>query len=577
MTDLNKIQIPFCFVALICCSVIASGTVLLPPPNANNVRVDASTGMVLRNHRSDRVTADIDLMCGGTFRGRQTTIQSPLYPNNYPPNVRCEYLFMSPFVCKNEFHLQFLAFSLESSPNCVKDNLTIGAYESLCGSVIGIMKYEGDKGMLRIVFSSDASGESVGFRIIVTRLPCLNGNVPAGYDDELTIGLGNGTQLTSTNDAQFAQIPPNPNEYPFGPNNNNNDGFPFHGPNGPPYNPQPQPGQNPNGIYPNTIPFVPNVFYYPQYPTGYQPPVLPYVPPLNPANCPPFHNHPPQSPPNVPPNYPSNVPSNYPSNVPSNYPNNVPSNYPSNVPPPQYPPSNIPDTHWPPQQYPIRSGISPNAGQLSPSNCCLNSFNARRFFLASPGFPNAEPPINTDCLYRIERNSPDICRLRIEFKYYFVGAQDSRFGCPDSFIELDGRRICGCNTGLVYTSQWGIGPKVIRYVHNHNVPPSFGVKGFILDIIQEPCPFRQTANNIRNNQHPNGIQSSSAEVSYARVPNIEFGTNGDRKHNIEKANARFYYPNTNGMLGGQCIFNYGQWLNLAANQFWLSKPVCLRP
>ncbi len=58
--------------------------------------------------------------CGGTFKSVQTTIQSPDYPNEYQPNSYCEYVFKSPFLCKNEFHIQFLFFSLESSKDCVK-------------------------------------------------------------------------------------------------------------------------------------------------------------------------------------------------------------------------------------------------------------------------------------------------------------------------------------------------------------------------------------------------------------------------------------------------------------------------
>lgn len=66
------------------------------------------------------IYGDTSNKCGGTFKSVQTTIQSPDYPNDYQPNSYCEYVFKSPFVCKNEYHIQFLFFSLESSKDCVK-------------------------------------------------------------------------------------------------------------------------------------------------------------------------------------------------------------------------------------------------------------------------------------------------------------------------------------------------------------------------------------------------------------------------------------------------------------------------
>lgn len=527
--------------------------------NVDDAQQNSPSAVILRNHRSDTST-EIDLQCGGTYRGRQTTIESPQFPNNYPSNVHCEYLFISPFVCRNEFHFQFLKFALESSPNCAKDNVTIGDVDVLCGSVIGIMKYSAERGALRVLFSSDAYGESEGFRIVVTRLPCVNEN-PAGGED---FGYGivessdSSGSHTISNDAQFEEIPTNGNGYtPSPPQQPPINGYPMQFPNAP-VNPQ-QPGPSyPNPlpsspIYPNGIPIVPNFVFYPQFQPGFYPPSIgPYSPPPNcpQPNQPPF-NHPP---PNI---------------------------YPLS-PVPGTPSFNVP-------QYPIKTDVAPqpivpSTNPAPTPGCCLNSFNTRRFFLVSPGFPNAQSAISTDCLYYIERNNPNICRLRIELKYFFIGSSDSRFGCFDNFIELDGRRICGCNTGLVYTSQWGVGPKTIRFVNNNNniITPEYGVKGFVLDIIQEECPFRLSedvgSTNFDEQQH-SSRQSSAKDSSlsthfYRRVPNIEFGTNGVR--NVEKASARFFYPNTDGSYGGRCIFNYTQWLSLAANQFWLSKPVCIR-
>lgn len=74
-----------------------------------------------RVHRDNGVIyGDSSNKCGGTFKSVQTTIQSPDYPNGYQSNSYCEYVFKSPVVCKTEYHIQFLFFSLESSKDCVK-------------------------------------------------------------------------------------------------------------------------------------------------------------------------------------------------------------------------------------------------------------------------------------------------------------------------------------------------------------------------------------------------------------------------------------------------------------------------
>lgn len=75
---------------------------------------------VHRNLDDGVIYGDSSSKCGGIFKSVQTTIQSPDYPNEYRPNSYCEYVFKSPFVCKNEYHIQFLFFSLESSKDCAK-------------------------------------------------------------------------------------------------------------------------------------------------------------------------------------------------------------------------------------------------------------------------------------------------------------------------------------------------------------------------------------------------------------------------------------------------------------------------
>lgn len=596
---------------------------------------------ILRNHRHRNADNTDPSMCGGTFRGRQTTIESPRFPQNYPSNVRCEYVFQSPYVCKIEFHIQFLEFALESSPNCAKDRVAIGEREILCGKVIGIMKYTAENGVLRIVFTSDATVETDGFQMLITRLPCVSED-EAMVESEIDSGLGltiNGNcsdiddQLPDINEPVTNILPPfqnnNTNEMqhsylPVTESTPTNSGGGYLPPAGNGYLPPPSNG---NG-YPNNNPNIPSPgVEFPLVPAnGYNPAAPPFIPtngypsqqpgsefPLVPAN-----GYNPSGPPFVPaPGYPSQQPGGAFPPVPSNgynptgfvpgifyYPQAPPGYYPQQPPnsaPPFYPlPFNPINPSFPPNAncpYP-NSGLQPHSlnnpepnaePQITPlpipvpaaiPQCCRNSFGHRRFFLVSPGFPNTQV-INADCLYHIVRNNPGVCSVRIEFKYFLLGPHDSRFGCTDNYIEIDGRRICGCNSGLIYTSQWGPEPKTIRLVST-NLPYG-GVKGFVLNVVQEECPYRlssaiQKRSIIQQNTKvylERSLNNVTANDYYRQVPAIEFDVNNERF--VDKPNARFFYPNTNGIYGGRCIFSYPQWLSLASNQFWLSKPICVRP
>lgn len=176
------------------------------------------------------------------------------------------------------------------------------------------------------------------------------------------------------------------------------------------------------------------------------------------------------------------------------------------------------------------------------ARCCANAFNQKRFYLVSDGFPNGNP-FSSDCVYHIRRNNPNICRLRIEFKYFLLGAplpNDGPFGCVQNYLELDGRRICGCKSGMVYTSQWGADDRLLRLVNSANYP---GVEGFVLDVIQEECPMRLTRQN--------DVFTSSGDT-----PNSKFFIGGNSVN--------------------RCLLDYGQWLRLTVDQSFQNRPMCMK-
>lgn len=417
-------------------------------------------------------------------------------------------------------------------------------------------------------------------------------------------------------------------------------------PNCYPYNPGTNYPTYPN--YPPTISGSVTPIYptYPTYPGG-PVPVSPIYPPTNPGNNYPINPSYPGSinpvypnpncqygpcSPNNPtyPNYPSNPPinptyPNYPSNPPinptyPNYPSNPPinpnyPNYPSN---PAYPPTNsggggsnsiggAPPGYQPNVQDP-EFELAENASSSRPEHqdipvppylppvqpglpqCCRNVFNQKRFYLVSPNFPSYET-INRDCAYQIYRFSPNTCRLVITFKYFLVG--DDRLNCADAFLEIDGRRICGCRSGMVYTTQWNNYPKLLRVRTTRNRFPN--VQGFVLDVHQESCPYRY----VRSHPPPAQDRSYNYQAQRLAPQNVTtvqsnsstlytyYYYNGDQpeklgetkaaaqtvQRNPEGPSSKFFYPPSVQSYGA-CQFNALDWLRLKVESLWVSKPRC---
>ncbi|XP_031632130.1 CUB and sushi domain-containing protein 2 [Contarinia nasturtii] len=372
--------------------------------------------------------------CGGTFRDKQVIISSPRYPNSYSKNLNCEYVFYSPFVCTNEFHIQFLHFDLEPSLNCFKDKVFIGPNEVLCGQVVGIMKYKATNGTFRIKFISDNTIENKGFEMLVTRLPCTERD------------LKNDSKESSTRNVLSLSeqyIVPVTNNYKF------------------------HPVAKQNNIFSTNSPATVTV---------------------------------------------SN------SNSESSYPG-----------------TSIVKPICLSQSRPNHNNFTPNL-----PGCCVNVYNQQKFYLISPGF-GSEPQFYSDCLYFIERHHSNVCRLRIEFKYFLLGGGQQR-QCTHSFLEIDGRRFCGCKTGSTYYTQWGQSPKSIRFV---NVPGFGEIQGFLLEITQELCPNRSV-----------DLLSAKYIDTFEQLPL--------NNHFIHKSDPR------------RCSQNYISWLNINTNKELLSKSICVR-
>lgn len=497
--------------------------------NYSNNGLFAGPNKAITNHRVATTQEQQTIShCGGIFRNLQNLIESPKFISPRPIcNLRCEYQIVSPYICENEFHVQFLDFGIDSSPNCENDKVIINYTEVLCGKIIGVKKFRTNGGVLNITFSSrnwDLKQEK-GFRLLITRLPCIENSkedqtevdslepsAPEADDSE--------SRCFNVNSSYGVMNPTYGQDRPvYG---TPLYGRPIYGPPAPSFNrsiirgrqdipviplPNPQPPIQP--LDPVQPP------YYPPYPG---PPIGPIFPPIQPPVGPIF---PPFQPPILPP-------------------------------------------------------------QFLPQ-CCRNNYNQQRFLLISQGFP-AHIIRNNDCIFVVQRSSPNVCRLRIIFKYFLLDdPQQGQFGCINNFIEIDGQRICGCKTNFVYETQWGYEP--VKYIRMRTLPASFNNgQGFVFDVIQEPCPFKiqQNIQPARQMRHvksekfflqplfANG-QNEQQPKEFGLLPAIK-----QFKSDIgESFNSKFFQPDQSNFINNVCVMNHLKLFQLKLETLAIAKQYCI--
>lgn len=418
----------------------------------------------------------------GVYKTRQTILESPNYPDNYPAGSCWDYVIRSPFRCPTKFHIQFLDFYLETSKNCKNDYLAVGLdnvdddMDTLCGQVVGIKKYHTPDGVLRLRFYADESAWTTGkgFKLLVTRLACEDEDVlrelPDNDDDDtITVTAPTGqlmppqTQImdifrnfTGIEQHQLYPLPPL-----FGLN------YPTQLPS-PPY---PTIGgyylpsgavvqqQNYLGSIENTAekPCKDNTQQQQQQHKQPQPYLPPYV---------------------------------------TNNNNYLPVSRDQYV------------GTWPTSSY-LRA--IDGSGSTRVEACCTSAFQQKRFYLSSPGFPrtifsNLLPTERRDCEFRVQKHSANVCRLRVEFKFFDFGQNFQGTGsiegniglpaiasshntCTDDYIEIGNQRFCGCRSDYVHNAFWNFqGDQRIRMRMGHSGIPS---GGFLLEIVQEECSETQ--------------------------------------------------------------------------------------
>ncbi|KAH0815196.1 hypothetical protein GEV33_007594 [Tenebrio molitor] len=131
----------------------------------------------------------------------------------------------------------------------------------------------------------------------------------------------------------------------------------------------------------------------------------------------------------------------------------------------------------------------------SKGKCCQTSYSVKKFTLTSPNFPySMSTP--AECVYHIYKTNRKICRLRIDVQFFWSGRPSNN--CPEGYLEIDGKRICGCKSDLkLLMSFEGDSPKILRFVSRGYERNSYS--GFVMEIVQDECPKKYVPEESQKN------------------------------------------------------------------------------
>lgn len=175
-------------------------------------------------------------------------------------------------------------------------------------------------------------------------------------------------------------------------------------------------------------------------------------------------------------------------------------------------------------------------------NCCSGSYGLKNFYIASPGFPYSTPQ-STDCVYNIRKASENTCRLRINVLYFNNGEYDANYdNCIGGYLELDGKKLCGCHTGLKLVTAFD-GDRLVKSIRFKSEDVlSNELRGFVLEIIQDECPKKYKSYNsvvkhvyyfVPSDEHrpgeidPRGFRRDREETTYLDISGLDSDSYGN--------------------------------------------------
>lgn len=123
--------------------------------------------------------------------------------------------------------------------------------------------------------------------------------------------------------------------------------------------------------------------------------------------------------------------------------------------------------------------------------CCSNTLNSKNILITSPNFPQSLSQ-QDECTYEIRKANNNICKLNLHFLYFWFGKIGSN-NCSYGYLEIDGKKFCGCNTDLRLSTTFDSnGIKRISLKTFEGDVFNDSETGFIIQATQEECIEKQS-------------------------------------------------------------------------------------
>ncbi|EFA03587.2 cubilin [Tribolium castaneum] len=164
------------------------------------------------------------------------------------------------------------------------------------------------------------------------------------------------------------------------------------------------------------------------------------------------------------------------------------------------------------------------------NKCCQTSYNSKQFTLASPNFPySMSKP--TECLFEIYKTNSNICRLRIHVQFFWLGRPSNN--CPEGFLEIDGKFICGCQRDLKLIVPFGNEhTKILRFVSRGYERSSYS--GFVMNFVQDECPKKYIPEDVKTNLTQEKFRFYNDQIKRVAWPNKSHDSVIEKLHLISE-------------------------------------------
>lgn len=172
-------------------------------------------------------------------------------------------------------------------------------------------------------------------------------------------------------------------------------------------------------------------------------------------------------------------------------------------------------------------------------HCCGTSYKSKRFVLASPNFPYSNQKA-TNCYYQVQRANQKVCRLRMHFYYFWSG---NGRNCNVGYLEIDGKRICGCRNGLKLIAPFGVLENFKNIKFTNRGFERGALSGFVVEVIQDECPKRlnnteEISSNFTKNTTVDVVKEQTEKYILPPPWYLDLDTNYVRRFNPEEVYAK---------------------------------------